>query len=119
MNLRDALIPALPLALAACLALGGCGKKEETGQKTAAGGELLPRSVGDDMLPYDTVRSQPSLSPPDETSGADALAGSAARGPKGGASQAAQDPADGPAQDGPAVDAEPAPAPGAIRQGAE
>ncbi|WP_232494372.1 hypothetical protein [Novosphingobium kaempferiae] len=52
-------------AVALCaLALGGC-KKTDDQPKAAAGGELLPRSVGDDMLPYDTVQSQASLSAPD------------------------------------------------------
>ncbi|MEE4453811.1 hypothetical protein [Novosphingobium resinovorum] len=53
----------LPVAMA-LLALGGCKKKAEDQAKTAAGGELLPRSVGDDMLPYDTVKSQASLVDP-------------------------------------------------------
>jgi hypothetical protein len=53
----------LLLAAAATLALGAC-KKAEDQPKAAAGGELLPRSVSDDMLPYDTVRSQASLAPP-------------------------------------------------------
>ncbi|WP_404482409.1 hypothetical protein [Novosphingobium sp. BL-52-GroH] len=48
----------------ATLALGACKKAEEQ-PKAAAGGQLLPRSVGDDMLPYDTVRSQATLSDPD------------------------------------------------------
>ncbi|MFC3213726.1 MULTISPECIES: hypothetical protein [Novosphingobium] len=52
----------LPLALCA---LGATACKKDDQPKAAAGGELLPRSVSDDMLPYDTVRSQPSLSDPD------------------------------------------------------
>lgn len=55
----------LPAAVAGLLALGGCGKKNDDQPKAAAGGELLPRSVDDDMLPYDTVRSEASLSAPD------------------------------------------------------
>jgi hypothetical protein len=53
------------LATGATLALAGCKKAAEA-PKTAAGGELLERSVSDDMLPYDTVRSQASLAPPDD-----------------------------------------------------
>ncbi|EJL26628.1 hypothetical protein [Novosphingobium sp. AP12] len=51
---------------AACtaLALTACDNPKEQ-PKAAAGGELLPRSASDDMLPYDTVRSQASLSAPD------------------------------------------------------
>lgn len=49
---------ALVLGLSAC-------KKEAEAPKTAAGGELLPRSVGDEMLPYDTVKSQAPLAAPD------------------------------------------------------
>lgn len=54
----------LALACAATLALGGCGKGDSD-QKQAASGELLPRSATDDMLPYDTVRSQPPLADPE------------------------------------------------------
>jgi hypothetical protein len=50
--------------ICATLALAAC-KKAEDQPKAAAGGELLPRSASDDMLPYDTVRSQASLSDPD------------------------------------------------------
>ena len=55
---------ALSLAMVAALALSACGKGK-TPDHAVAGGELLPRSVSDDMLPYDTVRSQPPLSNPD------------------------------------------------------
>lgn len=55
----------LALGLAACLATAGCGeKKDSAGAESAKGGDLLPRSISDDMLPYDTVRSQ---SGPDAT----------------------------------------------------
>lgn len=57
-------IPLLLLAAGAALSLSAC-KKADDKPKAAAGGDLLPRSVGDDMLPYDTVRSQASLSAPD------------------------------------------------------
>jgi len=53
-------------ATAATLLLAGCNKTADDQPKAAAGGELLPRSVGDDMLPYDTVQSQASLSPPED-----------------------------------------------------
>lgn len=55
-----------PMAAALCatLALAACDKGEEQ-PKAAAGGELLPRSASDEMLPYDTLRSQASLSAPD------------------------------------------------------
>lgn len=45
------------LALAAC----DSGKKAATPGK--AGGEVLPGSASDAMLPVDTVRSQPPLAP--------------------------------------------------------
>lgn len=53
----------LLMLAAATLALGACKKVEEQ-PKAAAGGKLLPRSVSDDMLPYDTLRSKASLAPP-------------------------------------------------------
>ncbi|EIZ80696.1 hypothetical protein WSK_0669 [Novosphingobium sp. Rr 2-17] len=56
----------LTLAASAALVLGlSACKKEAEAPKTAAGGELLPRSVGDEMLPYDTVKSQAPLASPD------------------------------------------------------
>lgn len=57
--LRLALILIAPLALAAC---GSGADKKQKDQRTAAG-EILPGSVSDAMLPYDTVRSQPPLAP--------------------------------------------------------
>lgn len=59
---------ALPLAMASTL--GGCDKKQTPETASAAGGEVLPRSVTDDMPPYDTVRSQSPLSNPDSDSAA-------------------------------------------------
>ncbi|HUD27297.1 MAG TPA: hypothetical protein VMQ93_00385 [Novosphingobium sp.] len=56
--------PRLTALAVATLALAACDKGQEQ-TKAAAGGELLPRSASDDMLPYDTVRSQASLSDPD------------------------------------------------------
>ena len=44
------------------LALAGCDKADTPTQGTA-GGQLLPRSTTDEMLPYDTVQSMPSLAP--------------------------------------------------------
>lgn len=80
----------LALVLALPLALGGCGKKDEA-PKQAAGGELLPRSVTDEMPPYDTVTSQPPLADP----GAGDEQGAARK--RGGASgPAADDEVDGP-----------------------
>jgi hypothetical protein len=48
---------------AASLTLGACGDSEKPEQQNTAGGEILERSVSDDMLPYDTVRSLPPLAP--------------------------------------------------------
>jgi len=62
--MKRVITPAVLLA-AVGLALTGCGKKDDDAPKQAAGGELLPRSVSDDMLPYDTLQSQPSLAAPD------------------------------------------------------
>ncbi|MEJ2408721.1 MAG: hypothetical protein P8Y48_05100 [Novosphingobium sp.] len=53
------------LAIASALPLGGCKKDKDSRQTGTAKGEILPRSVSDDMLPYDTVRSQAPLANPD------------------------------------------------------
>lgn len=52
------------IAVAATLALCGCQQdnKADTA-KGAAGGQILPGSASDAMLPYDTLRSQPPLAP--------------------------------------------------------
>lgn len=53
-------------------ALTACGEKDKDpapGQR-AVGGKILERSIGDDMLPYDTVRSQPPLAKPEKIDGA-------------------------------------------------
>ncbi|WP_260924561.1 hypothetical protein [Novosphingobium sp. 9] len=53
-------------ALVLGIALSGCNSaKKDDKNATAAGGELLPRSASDDMLPYDTVTSQPDLLDPE------------------------------------------------------
>jgi hypothetical protein len=62
MKLRLCLTLLTALALAAC---GGDAKKETGGK---AGGEILPASVSDEMLPRDTVRSQAPLAPKAESS---------------------------------------------------
>jgi len=51
------LMPVLMIA-----ALGGCGKSDTKLPTDAkAGGQILERSVTDDMIPYDTLRSQAPL----------------------------------------------------------
>ncbi|WP_334181918.1 hypothetical protein [Novosphingobium sp.] len=62
---RNAKTLALLLAASTCLALGACKKEESPAQNAAAGAKILPRSVGDDMLPYDTVRSQSAPAAPE------------------------------------------------------
>lgn len=53
--------------------LGGCGSggRDATDTIDRAEGEILDRSVSDDMLPYDTLRSQPPLADPEEAEKAD------------------------------------------------
>jgi hypothetical protein len=51
----------------ALLALSGCqDKKPAAPSHATAVGEVLPGSVSDEMLPVDTVRSQPPLAPKSE-----------------------------------------------------
>jgi hypothetical protein len=72
------------LAIAvAVLVLASCGSKE-TDKQAQAGGEVLPGSASDAMLPLDTVTSQPPLAPKSESGPAK---------DKGGASEAAAEPA--------------------------
>ena len=49
------------LATIALLALSACNK--QTDKQVQAGGEILPGSASDAMLPLDTVTSQPPLAP--------------------------------------------------------
>lgn len=53
---RILFLAAIPLVLTAC-------KGEQTTDGKTAGGEILPGSTSDAMLPLDTVRSQPPLAP--------------------------------------------------------
>ncbi|MDF2637330.1 MAG: hypothetical protein K0R64_314 [Novosphingobium lindaniclasticum] len=68
---------ALLVVASTLLALGACKQEESPSQKAAAGAKILPRSVGDDMLPYDTARSQSPLAEP---AAATAPSGRSARG---------------------------------------
>ncbi len=67
--MRPELRPVM-IALLAGLALAGCQEKKQAPAKGTAGGEVLPGTVSDAMLPIDTVRSQPPLAPKSEPSGA-------------------------------------------------
>jgi len=49
-------------------ALSSCGEKQ-TDQQATAGGEILPGSASDAMLPFDTVRSQPPIAVSTEAGG--------------------------------------------------
>jgi hypothetical protein len=49
-----------PIIFALGLVLTGCDEPAAP-DRAGAGGEILEGSVSDDMLPYDTVRSQPPL----------------------------------------------------------
>jgi hypothetical protein len=51
------------------LALGACNQTAPKQAGGTAGGEVLPGSTSDAMLPLDTVRSQPPLAPRVESTG--------------------------------------------------
>lgn len=53
------------------LLLAACQGEEKAPAAGTAGGEILPASVSDAMLPLDTVRSQPPLAPRPAAAGAD------------------------------------------------
>ena len=60
----------LPILAALALALAGCGGKDaRTDNNATAGGEVLPGSASDAMLPLDTVRSQAPAAPRVEGTG--------------------------------------------------
>lgn len=71
------------LCLAVTLALGACDKPAEKTTGGTAGGEILPGSTSDAMLPLDSLRSQPPLAPQTAASGKPS---SAAKGAKAAAS---------------------------------
>ncbi|MDG2005489.1 MAG: hypothetical protein P8J20_19370 [Novosphingobium sp.] len=52
----------------AVMGLTACndGKENTTPTISKAEGEILPRSVTDEMLPYDSLRSQPPLADPED-----------------------------------------------------
>lgn len=58
--------------------LGACGDNSRQASETIdrAEGEILERSIADDMLPYDSLRSQPPLADPEEAEKSAASAGS-------------------------------------------
>lgn len=66
----------VPLTLLAV----SCGGDDAAERKLPAGGEILERSISDDMLPYDTVRSRPPLA---ETAKKDGGAGASEAGTPG------------------------------------
>lgn len=51
------------VVLLASGALAGCGGQDTQPKQTAAPGQVLPGSVSDAMLPYDTASSAPPLEP--------------------------------------------------------
>ena len=57
------------LALALALTMTGCKGEKAPAAAGTAGGEILPGSASDAMLPVDSVRSQPPLAPRSEAGG--------------------------------------------------
>lgn len=53
----------LVLALGLGLLLGGCGKKAQDKGTTAAGAEVLPGTISDDMIALDTSTASPPMAP--------------------------------------------------------
>lgn len=53
----------LVLALGLGLLLGGCGKKVPEKETTAAGAEVLPGTISDDMIALDTSTASPPMAP--------------------------------------------------------
>lgn len=61
------------------MALGGCHRDQKATGHGTVSGEILPGSVSDAMLPYDSVKSKAPLAPPEpvERPGEDNAADSA------------------------------------------
>ncbi len=81
------------------LALSACNQNTAKPTGGTAGGEILPGSTSDAMLPLDTVRSQPPLAPKVESSGRPA--------DKGARSEPAVSRSSAPAAEAPAASPEP------------
>jgi hypothetical protein len=58
---RRTILPLTALGLAVLLA--GCQSENKTKASGPAGGQILPGSTSDAMLPVDSLRSQPPLAP--------------------------------------------------------
>ncbi len=106
--------------LALTLAISACNSEKPPAAAGTAGGEVLPGSVSDAMLPVDTVRSQPPLAPMSDSGDANREGGSGGK-PSG---KAGGKPADKPGSSGrPAAKAvppkPPAEAPSEPRPGEE
>ena len=96
-ELRPVLVAGLAL-----LALAGCqDKKQAAPGQAKAGGEVLPGSVSDAMLPVDTVRSQPPLAPKSEPGAAKGGKASASDKPSSDSPQEADPAAEAPADAAP------------------
>lgn len=55
------------LAIGAMSTVAACGGSDDApSSEPVKSGKILQRSITDDMLPYDTVRSQPPLADPEE-----------------------------------------------------
>jgi hypothetical protein len=80
------------LAAAALIALAGCHKAQPDKQ-AQAGGQILPGSISDAMLPLDRATSQPPLAP--RTEKGPAVSESEAAAPDAGAAAPEAAPADG------------------------
>lgn len=68
--------PLILAALAATALLAACNDTKPA-QQAQAGGEILPGSISDAMLPLDTATSQPPLAPKVEKPAANQAAGTA------------------------------------------
>lgn len=65
--MKKAIAKAASGVMVMVMSLSACdgGKEDATPTISKAEGEILPRSVSDDMLPYDTLQSQPPLAAPE------------------------------------------------------
>jgi hypothetical protein len=91
---------AIALLGPAAIAITACGSDRASETIDEAEGEILTRSVTDDMIPYERLSSQPPLADPDEAEKADSPGEGGGAGSPSGTSASGEPAAEGTAEGG-------------------